>query len=112
MDAAIGRGAALLRARRRDEAVASFRDALALFPDHPLAHLGLAVAGHAGFEPVESALTILDRTKPIEAALVRAQVLAVQGHGTEASGLLAGAIRRRAAGIRRLVDPASSRFCK
>jgi DNA-binding winged helix-turn-helix (wHTH) protein/Tfp pilus assembly protein PilF len=93
MDAAIGRGAALLRARRRDEAISSFRDALALFPSHPLAHLGLAVAGHAGFEPMESALTILDRTKPIEAALVRAQVLTVQGHGPEAAGLLAGAIK-------------------
>jgi TolB-like protein/Tfp pilus assembly protein PilF len=92
MDATIGRGAALLRARRRDEAIATFRDALALFPNHPLAHLGLAVAGHAGFEPVESALAILDRTKPIEAALVRAQVLAVRGYGPEAAGLLAGAI--------------------
>ena len=93
MDAAIGRGAALLRARRRDEAVSSFRDALALFPDHPLAHLGLAVAGHAGFEPVEAALRILDRTKPIEAALVRSQMLAAQGRAPAAAGVLAGAIR-------------------
>jgi DNA-binding winged helix-turn-helix (wHTH) protein/tetratricopeptide (TPR) repeat protein len=93
MDAAIGRGAAMLRAGRRDEAIASFHDALALFPDHPLAHLGLAVAGHAGFEPVASALAILDRTKPIEAAFVRAQMLAAQGQGPAAAHLLTEAVR-------------------
>ena len=92
MDAAIGRGAALLRARRRDEAVASFHDALALFPDHPLAHLGLAVAGHAGFEPVQSALPVLDRTKPIEGALVRAQLLIAHGDEAAAATLVADAI--------------------
>jgi DNA-binding winged helix-turn-helix (wHTH) protein len=92
MDAAIGRGAALLRAGRRDEAVSSFRDALALYPDHALAHIGLAVAGDAGFEPVEAALKILDRTKPIEAALIRAQMLAAQGHEPAAASRLAEAL--------------------
>lgn len=90
MHAALGRGAALLRRDRRDEAAASFRDALALYPDHPLGHLGLAVAGQTGFGAVERALTALDSTKPIEAGLVRAQLLAVQGSGTEAARVLAG----------------------
>jgi tetratricopeptide (TPR) repeat protein len=93
MHAALGRGAALLRAGRRDEAVTSFRDALALYPDHPLAHLGLAIAGDEGFGRVDRALTLMDRTKPIEAALVRAQSLAAQGQGPAAADLLAGAIR-------------------
>jgi tetratricopeptide (TPR) repeat protein len=92
MDAALGRGAAALRAGRRDESVMSFRDALALYPDHPLGHLGLAVAGRGGFAPVEAALQVLDRTKPIEAALVRAQSQAAQGHGPAAAEGLLGAL--------------------
>ena len=75
MHAAIGRGAALLRAGRRDDAAASFRDALALYPDHPLAHLGLAVAGECGIRAGRNARsTVMDRAKPIDAALVRGAV--------------------------------------
>jgi len=93
MHAAIGRGAALLRAGRRDEAGTSFRDALTLYPDHPLGHLGLAIAGRGEFDAVEAALKVTDRAKPIESALVRAQSLAAQGHEPAAADLLLGVIR-------------------
>ena len=99
MCAALGRGAALLRAARRDEAVASFRDALTLYPDHPLGHLGLAVAGRGGFDTVEAALQVMDRAKPIESALVRAQSLAAQGHSQAAADLLLGAVQNAPAGF-------------
>jgi tetratricopeptide (TPR) repeat protein len=88
MHAAVGRGAALLRGGRRDEAAASFRDALALYPAHPLAHLGLARAGHAGFESVDVALEVSARSKPLEGALVRAQSLASRGQPDAAADLL------------------------
>jgi DNA-binding winged helix-turn-helix (wHTH) protein len=99
MHAALGRGAAWLRGGRRDEAATSFRDALALYPDHPLGHLGLALAGEAGFESVDRALEIVERTKPIEAALTRAQMLSAQGRGEEAARILAGALETAPAGF-------------
>lgn len=92
MHAALGRGAALLRTGRREEAAGCFRDALALYPDQPLGHLGLAVAAGTGFESVERVLAAVDRTKPIESALVRAQLLTVQRRGAEAAGVLAGTL--------------------
>jgi DNA-binding winged helix-turn-helix (wHTH) protein/Flp pilus assembly protein TadD len=99
MHASLGRGAALLRAGRRDEAIASFHDALALYPDQPLGHLGLAVAGHSAFAAVDAALAVLDRTKPIDSALVRALSLAAQGHAPAAATVLADAIKDAPAGF-------------
>jgi len=101
MHASLGRGAALLRAGRRDEAVASFRDALTWYPDHPLGHLGLAVAGAQpraesrgeDFGRADAALARMDRAKPIEAAIVRAQSMAAQGRAPAAADLLLAAIR-------------------
>jgi DNA-binding winged helix-turn-helix (wHTH) protein/tetratricopeptide (TPR) repeat protein len=98
-DAALGRGAALLRADRRDEAVASFHDALALYPDHPLGHLGLAVSGSADFHGVEQVLETTDRAKPIESALVRAQVLASRGDASAAADLIAGSLENAPPGF-------------
>ena len=92
MHASLGRGAALLRADRRHDAIASFRDALVLYPDHPLGHLGLALAGDQGFDRVEAPLTILDRAKPIEAAVIRAQVLTARKDAPAAADLLAATI--------------------
>jgi DNA-binding winged helix-turn-helix (wHTH) protein/Tfp pilus assembly protein PilF len=91
--ASLGRGAALLRAGRRDEAIRSFHDALALYPDQPLGHLGLAVAGHSDFAPVDAALAVMDRAKPIESAIVRAQSLAAQGLGPAAATALADVMK-------------------
>ena len=93
MNALVGRGAALLRAGRHDAAAASFREALAFYPDHPLVHLGLALAGQKeGYREAEAALKVLDHTKPIESAVIRAQWLAAQGHGAAAAERLAGVL--------------------
>jgi DNA-binding winged helix-turn-helix (wHTH) protein/Tfp pilus assembly protein PilF len=93
MNALVGRGAALLRAGQQDGAAASFRDALAFYPDHPLVHLGLALAGRQeGYRDAETALKVLDHTKPIESAVIRAQWLAAQGHGAAAAERLAGVL--------------------
>jgi DNA-binding winged helix-turn-helix (wHTH) protein/tetratricopeptide (TPR) repeat protein len=99
MHAALGRGAARLRQGRRDEAAASFDDALALYPDQPLAHLGRALAGGTGFAAVDRALATLDPARPIESALLRAQVLAVQGRQPEAVRILTGALEAAPAGF-------------
>jgi DNA-binding winged helix-turn-helix (wHTH) protein/tetratricopeptide (TPR) repeat protein len=93
MHALLGRGATLLRAGRRDEAAHDFRNALQLYPHHPLGLLGLFLARHAGPGPVEAALEVMDRTKPIESALIRAQLLAAQGQGAAAADAAGVAIR-------------------
>jgi DNA-binding winged helix-turn-helix (wHTH) protein len=85
MHASLGRGAAFLRADRRADAVRNFRNALELYPDHPLGHLGLLLAREGEARPVEAALVVMDRTKPLEAALIRAQLLAAQGREADAA---------------------------
>jgi DNA-binding winged helix-turn-helix (wHTH) protein/TolB-like protein/Flp pilus assembly protein TadD len=92
MHASVGRGAALLRAGRRDQAARAFHKALELYPHHPLGHLGLFVARQAEAGPVEAALDVMDRTKPLEAALIRAQLLAAQGQGEAAASVARAAI--------------------
>ena len=112
MHASLGRGAALLRAGRRDEAIASFHDALALYPDQPLGHLGLAARGPGTAGPTPQILPprsrVMDRTKPIEAALVRAQVLAAQGEGAGRGSPCRPRHQGRPSGLRRLVAPRRS----
>jgi DNA-binding winged helix-turn-helix (wHTH) protein/tetratricopeptide (TPR) repeat protein len=83
-----GLGAALLRDRRTDDAVDRFRCALELCPDHVPSLLGLARGHREGgsadaaenaLDRAERALVTLVRTRPIEAAIVRGQLLAVRG---------------------------------
>ena len=76
-----GRGAALLAAGRATEAIETFQRALALYPDNGPARLGLAVARKTS-DAETSVLAVLDRARPIEAALVRAQILAAR-HDTD-----------------------------
>jgi DNA-binding winged helix-turn-helix (wHTH) protein/Flp pilus assembly protein TadD len=81
MAAQHGRGSALLRTGRTPEAIAAFERALALYPRHGPTHLGLARArAAAGDRPdlsaVEQAVADLAGARPIESALVRAQMLA------------------------------------
>jgi DNA-binding winged helix-turn-helix (wHTH) protein/tetratricopeptide (TPR) repeat protein len=94
MNALHGRGAALLQAGRFADAAASFEDALAIYPDHAQTHLGLALAlRHAGTAAAaeaarlkgEAALATLERARPIEAALVRSQLLTMRGDADDAS---------------------------
>jgi DNA-binding winged helix-turn-helix (wHTH) protein/Tfp pilus assembly protein PilF len=86
MSALAGRGACLLRLGRHRDAMDSFREALALYPDHAQSHLGLALAARevgiseVADSAVRSVITICDTlsvTRPIEAAIVRSQLLAV-----------------------------------
>jgi len=65
------RGATLLAAGRHAEAIESFERALALYPDNGPTHLGLALARG---ESIPDPPTGLERARPIEAALVRAQI--------------------------------------
>ena len=51
MQAHLAHGASLLRGGTRDAAIQSFNSALALYPSHPLAHLGVALATGAAFDP-------------------------------------------------------------
>ena len=103
-----GIGAALLRARRIDEAIDRFRRALDLYPQHGPSHIGLAVAlraagstaaASAALEEADRALVTLVRMRPIEAALVRAERLAADGNA-------AGAV----AALRDVLDTAPAGF--
>jgi DNA-binding winged helix-turn-helix (wHTH) protein/Tfp pilus assembly protein PilF len=86
-----GIGAALLRAGRLEDAKRRFSDALGLYPDHAPSHLGLALAHREGgstgaaaaaLDRVGIALAALTPARPVEAALVRAQLLTAR-HDTE-----------------------------
>ena len=108
MNAMHGRGAALLQAGRFADAAASFEQALDIYPDHAQTHLGLAlalkhtrtsVAAEAARLKAEAALTTLERARPIEAELVRSQLLAARGDTDGAS-----------AGLRRLLTAAPPGF--
>ena len=88
-----GRGEALLRAKRPGDAIESFQQALALYPDHARTHLGLSQAfgergsaaeAGASFGRAEAALDVVERTRPIEAGLIRAQILTARGHLSDA----------------------------
>jgi DNA-binding winged helix-turn-helix (wHTH) protein/tetratricopeptide (TPR) repeat protein len=93
MSALHGRGAALLYAGRRADAASSFRRALDLYPDHVPTHIGLAMSEQRAtrFDPrfCERNQAVLSRTRPVEAALVRAQILTAQGNESAAVGTLA-----------------------
>jgi DNA-binding winged helix-turn-helix (wHTH) protein/Tfp pilus assembly protein PilF len=85
MNAWHGRGAALLQADKFEEAAHSFERALEMYPEHAQSHLGLALArrptrieSEPAFKRAAQALDTLDRTRAVEAALVRGQLLAAQ----------------------------------
>ena len=99
MHALLGRGAALLRADMRADAVRDLRSALELYPDHPLGHLGLLLAHEGDARSVEAALVVMDRAKPLEAALVRTQLLAAQGREADAADVARAAIREAPPGF-------------
>ena len=108
MYACHGRGAALLRDDRAADAIASFHRALELYPHHAASHLGLALALRATGSPVsaeataaraEDALVMLARTRPVEAALVRSQLLTVREDAGAALVALEGVLREAAPGF-------------
>ena len=98
MHAQLGRGCAYLQAGRPDAAIDAFGASLALYPMHAATEIGLARAyealgrpreSRAALDRAEAALRQLDRSKPFEAALLRAQWLAAQGRADAARDALA-----------------------
>lgn len=101
MHAATARGAALVRAGRVDEAIASYRKALTFYPDNAPALLGLAdacrVAGRqaeseACRSSAEAAVRTLESTRPLYAAMVRAEMLAASGQSDASAQVLTAAL--------------------
>jgi DNA-binding winged helix-turn-helix (wHTH) protein/tetratricopeptide (TPR) repeat protein len=88
-----GRGEALLRAKRAGDAIDSFQQALVLYSDHARTHLGLSLAfsargrpgeAAASFRHAETALAVVERTRPLEGALIRTQILTTEGRLSDA----------------------------
>lgn len=88
MYASLGRGSALVRSGRQAEAAGAFREALAIYPDHPLALIGAAVAGGGSFAPAERAIADMRPSKPIQAGLATGALLARQGDVAGAAAAL------------------------
>ena len=102
MHAKLGRGCAYLQASRRSDAIEAFRDALALYPDNPQSEIGLVRAFRAAGRAedarnaaarAEATLIVLDRAKPFEAAMVRAQLTAAAGRPDAAAAVLDGLLK-------------------
>ena len=97
MNAFFARGACLLRVGRNEEASECFRRALALYPDHAQSTLGLSLAlralgsdeaADATWRQGHAVLNALTVTRPIEAAIVRSQMLTAEGKTDEAGAAL------------------------
>jgi tetratricopeptide (TPR) repeat protein len=88
MYARIARGGALVRAGRRAEAAEAFRDALAIYPEHPLALIGDAVATGGSFARAEAAIAGMTTSKPVQAGIARAALRATKGDAVEAAAAL------------------------
>ena len=97
-----GRGMALIRAGRLDEAAHELGLALALYPDHVQSHLAMALLHQRRSAPqlAEAALAradavspVLDRSRPVEAAVVRAARHVVAGRLSDASQTLAAMLK-------------------
>jgi DNA-binding winged helix-turn-helix (wHTH) protein/Flp pilus assembly protein TadD len=97
MNVAHARGACLLHAGRAADAVGCFERALELYPDHAPSAIGLAQACRASGSSERAAaidgrlpalLEQLRASRPIEAALVEAQMLAGAGQADAAGAIL------------------------
>jgi tetratricopeptide (TPR) repeat protein len=108
MHALNGRGWALLRSQRAAEAAASFRRALELYPRHAPSHLGLAGAlrvdgaaaeREAALNQAEDAALTLRAARPIEAAIVAAQLEVLRGDADGAAARLSRLLETAPAGF-------------
>jgi len=97
-----GRGMALIRAGRLDEAAHELGLALALYPGHVQSHLAMALLHQRRSAPelAEAALAradavspVLDRSRPVEAAVVRAARHVAAGRLSDASQTLAAMLK-------------------
>jgi DNA-binding winged helix-turn-helix (wHTH) protein/Flp pilus assembly protein TadD len=102
MHAATARAAALVRAGRLDEAIVSFRQALTLYPDNAPANLGLSDAlrsagkhteADACRAAAEAVVRTLERTRPLYAGLVKAEILAADGQAGASAQMLTGVLK-------------------
>jgi DNA-binding winged helix-turn-helix (wHTH) protein/Flp pilus assembly protein TadD len=101
MHSLYGQGACLLRIGRVEEAADCFQRALLLYPDHVQSHLGLSVAlrtmgsqdaADMTSRKIRAILETLAATRPIEAAIVHSQLLAVEGQLQDAGAMLCKAL--------------------
>jgi DNA-binding winged helix-turn-helix (wHTH) protein/tetratricopeptide (TPR) repeat protein len=101
LHAGTARAAALMRAGRVEEAISSYRGALAHYPDNAAANVGLAgalsaIGRMAEAEErrgrAEAVLPTLERTRPVAAAVARAELLVATGQAEIAAQLLASAL--------------------
>ena len=102
LHAGTARAAALMRAGRVDEAIASYHGALSHYPDNAPANIGLAAALAAQGRTAEAeerraraeaVLPALERTRPISAAVARAELLVAAGEPEGAATVLTSALR-------------------
>jgi tetratricopeptide (TPR) repeat protein len=93
----LGKGMALLRLDEVDEAAGAFAHALAADPALAPSRLGMAACERARGESsrvdaelrlAEAAVPVLARSRPVEAATVRAQIAVARGRLDEAAALL------------------------
>jgi DNA-binding winged helix-turn-helix (wHTH) protein/Tfp pilus assembly protein PilF len=93
MNAVHGRGLCQLHAGRFEAAIESFQQALVFYPDHAQSNLGLALAFRAtdsdalaeiALDNVEATLSLLASARPIEAGIVRAELLTARGNADAA----------------------------
>ena len=84
------RGACLLAIGRNTDAAACFEEALALYPEHAQSHIGLSLARRSASsrDRAGEIQSKLARTRPVEAALVEAQILAGDGQPDAACATL------------------------
>src|SRR5262249_40371474 len=102
------RGAALLRINRTGDAIDALRRAAALYPAPAQTQLALARAydrvaraserDHAA-SAAASALSVLKRTRPVEAAMVRAQQQVAEAHAAAAADTLTALLAEAPAGF-------------
>jgi len=88
MYALLGRGSALFRAGKSDDAAAAFRGALALYPEHPLALIGAAIATRGSFAPAEAAIDGMTASKPVQAGIAKGALLAARGDAAGSAAAL------------------------
>ena len=97
-----GRGMALIRAGRLDEAAHELGLALALYPGHVQSHLAMALLhlrrsapelAEAALARADAVSPVLDRSRPVEAAVVRAARHVAAGRLSDASQTLAAMLK-------------------
>jgi hypothetical protein len=108
MHAMTARGAAFMRCDRIDDAIACFREALTLYPDNAPVNLGLAdalrstgqeAAADACRVAAETALSTLEQTRPIYAAMVKAELAVARGDVEAGGRVLMAALRNAPPGF-------------